>query len=50
MIGDLNINSFDYDNNTLVKKKFNLIFQSGFVPLKQRATRLNRLKIAKKRK
>ena len=21
MIGDLNINSFDYDNNTLVKKK-----------------------------
>ena len=42
MVGDLNINSFDYDNNALVKKFFNLIFQSGFLPLIQRATRVRR--------
>ena len=39
MVGDLNINPFDYDNNALVKNFFNLIFQSGFLPLIQRATR-----------
>ena len=35
MVGDLDINSFDYDNNdnALVKHFFNLIFQSGFLPL-----------------
>ena len=33
MVGDLNINSFDYDNNALVKNFFNLILQSGFLPL-----------------
>ena len=42
MVGDLNINSFDYDNNALVKNFFNLIFQSGFLPLIQRATRVTR--------
>ena len=42
MVGDLNINSFDYDNNTLVKNFFNLIFQSGFLPLIQRAIRVTR--------
>ena len=42
MVGDLNINSFDYGNNALVKKIFNLIFQSGFLPLIQRATRVTR--------
>ena len=42
MVGDLNINSFDYDNNALVKKFVNLIFQSGFLPLIQRATRVTR--------
>ena len=42
MVGDLNINSFDYDNNGLVKKNFNLIFQSAFLPLIQRATRVTR--------
>ena len=42
MVGDLNINSFDYDNNELVKKLFNLTFQSGFLPLIQRATRVTR--------
>ena len=42
MVGDLNINSFDYDNNALVKKFFNLIFQSEFLPLIQRATRVRR--------
>ena len=26
MVGDLNIKSFDYDNNVLVKNFFNLIF------------------------
>ena len=40
MVGDLNINSFDYDNNVLVRNFFNLIFQSGFLPLIQRATRV----------
>ena len=39
MVGDLNINSFDYDNNALVGNFFNLIFQSGFLPLIPRATR-----------
>ena len=42
MVEDLNINSFDYDNNELVKKFFNLIFQSGFLTLIQRATRVTR--------
>ena len=42
MVGDLNINSFNYDNNELVKKFFNLIFQSGFLPVIQRATRATR--------
>ena len=40
MVGDLNINSFYYDDNALVKKFFNLSFQSGFLPLIQRATRV----------
>ena len=38
MVGDLNINSFDYDNNALVKNFFNLIFHTGFLLLIQRAT------------
>ena len=42
IVGDLNINSFDYDNNALVKYFFNLIFQSGFLPLIQRVTRVKR--------
>ena len=42
MVGDLNINSFDYDNNALVKNFFNLIFHSEFLPLIQRATRVTR--------
>ena len=42
MVGDLNINSFDSDNNALVKDSFNLIFQSGYLSLKQRATRVTR--------
>ena len=39
MVGDRNINSFDYDNNELVKK---LIFQSGFLLLIQSGTRVTR--------
>ena len=39
---ELKINSFDYDNNALVKKIFNLIFPSGFLPVTQRATRVTR--------
>ena len=42
MVGDLNINSFNYDNNALVKNFFNLVFQSGFLPLIQRTTRVTR--------
>ena len=42
MVGDLNGNSLDYGNNALVKNVFNLIFQSGFLPLIQRATRVTR--------
>ena len=41
-MGDLNLNSFDYDNNESVKKILNMIFQSGFLPLIQRATRVTR--------
>ena len=41
-VGGLNINFFNYDNNALVKNFFNLIFQSGFLPLIQRATRVAR--------
>ena len=42
ILGDLNVNSFDYDNNEYVKKFFNMIFQSGFLPLMQRATTVTR--------
>ena len=42
MVGDLNINSFDYDNNELVTNFFKMIFESGFLPLTQRATRVTR--------
>ena len=42
MVRDLNINSFDYENSKLVKKFVNLIFQSGFLSLIQRATRVTR--------
>ena len=40
MVGDLNINFFDYDNNALATNFSNLIFQSGFLPLIQRVTRV----------
>ena len=36
------VGNFDHDNNALVKSFFNLIFQSGFLPLTQRATRIMR--------
>ena len=42
MVGDLHINSFDYEYNALAKNLFNLIFQSAFLPLTQRATRVTR--------
>ena len=42
MVGNLNINFFDYDNNALIQNFFNLIFQSGFLPLIQRAARVTR--------
>ena len=42
ILGDLNVNSLDYDNNESVKKIFNMIFQCGFLPLIQRATRVTR--------
>ena len=45
MAGDLNINSFDYDNNALVKSFSNLIFLSGFLPLIQRATKVTKTKV-----
>ena len=38
MVGDININFFDYDKKELVKNIFNMIFQSGFLPYIQRAT------------
>ena len=44
-MGDLNINSFDYDNIESRKNFFNLIFQSGFLLLIQRATRMIRTKV-----
>ena len=36
-MGDLNVNSLDYDNNESAKKILNMIFQCGFLPLIQRA-------------
>ena len=42
ILGDLNVNSLDYDYNESVKSFFNMIFQSGFLPLIQRATRVTR--------
>ena len=42
ILGDLNVNSLAYDNNESVKKFFNMIFQCGFLPLIQRATRVTR--------
>ena len=44
MVGDLNINSFNYDNNALVKNFFNLVLPSGFLSLIQRATRITKTK------
>ena len=42
ILGDLNVNSLDYDNSESVKKCFNMFFQCGFLPLIQRATRVTR--------
>ena len=42
MVRFLNSNSFDYDNNALVKKFFNLIYQSEFFSLIQKATIVTR--------
>ena len=42
IVGDLNINSLDYESNESVKNFFNLVFQNGFLPLIQRATRVNK--------
>ena len=42
ILGNLNVNSFNYDDNESGKKIFNMIFQSGFLPLIQRATRVTR--------
>ena len=42
IVGDLNINSLDYESNEPVKKFFNLVFQNGFLPLIQRATRVTK--------
>ena len=42
MVRFLNSNSFGYDNNALVKKFFNLIYQSEYFTLIQRATIITR--------
>ena len=42
IVGDLNINSLDYESNEPVKNFFNLVFQNGFLPLIQRATRVTK--------
>ena len=42
MVGYLNINSFDYKNNPLVENFVNLIFQSRFLTVINRATRVTR--------
>ena len=41
MVGDLNINSFDYDNNALLKD-FQSDFSKCFLSLTQRTTRVTR--------
>ena len=42
MVGDININFFNYNKKELVKNIFNMIFQSEFLPYIQRATRVTR--------
>ena len=42
IVGDLNINSLDYESNEPVKNLFNFVFQNGFLPLIQRATRVTK--------
>ena len=42
IVGNFNINSLDYEYNEPVKNFFNLIFQNGFLPLNQRATRVTK--------
>ena len=38
IVGDLNINSLNYKSNESAKNFFNLVFQSGFLPLILRPT------------
>ena len=40
LLGDFNLNALDYDTNEVVKDVFNLVFQTGFPPL--RPTRVTR--------
>ena len=42
IVGDLNINSLDYESNEPVKNFFNLVFQNDFLPLIHRATRVTK--------
>ena len=42
LIGDFNLNVLDYETNTKVKKKFNLIFQHGLIPVINKPTRVTR--------
>ena len=42
LIGDFNLNVLDYETNTKVKKKFNLIFQHGFITVINKPTRVTR--------
>ena len=34
LLGDLNFSALDYDTNEVVKDVFNLVFQTGFPPLR----------------
>ena len=42
IVGDLNINSLDYESTEPVQNLFILVFQNGFLPLIQRATRVTK--------
>ena len=50
MIGDLNINSFDYDNNTLVKQKIQSDFSKWIRASQTEGNQIKQIKNCKKTK
>ena len=42
IVGDLNLNVLDYDNNKKVKTFFNLMFQHNLIPIINKPTRITK--------